>query len=334
MGRSIKRRLYQSTIILLFVVTITSCGARYIPVSQTGIELGTYVKITLIVRKDGQKKALEAIDNSFLLIRKLDGIFDYRIEGGALADFNDGTRLSKSDNGTLFGIISDAMAIADKTGGFFDPTVLPLMLEWGFDTDSPHLPSPEGIQRALEHVGYERVSIFETYAEKPVEVKLDLGGIAKGRIVDLVRYGLADLGYEDFLIDAGGDIYVSGKNAHRKKWRIAIQDPVRESEIRGIVQKSDTAIVTSGDYERFFTVDGVRYSHLFNPMTGYPESNLKSVTVLHEDTAYADAIATAVFVMGSVKGYEFLKRNGIEGYLIFTEDDGSIEAMSTPGFWD
>jgi thiamine biosynthesis lipoprotein len=334
MKRTMKRRFYQSSIVLLFAMTIASCGARYAPVSRTGIELGTYVKITLIVRRDKRQKALRALEESFLLIRKLDATFDYRTEGGALADFNDGTRLLKWDNNTLFSLLSDAMSIAAKTGGFFDPTVLPLVQEWGFDTDNPHLPSPEDVHRALEQLGYKKVRVFDTYAEKPVEVKLDLGGIAKGRIVDLVRYELGDLGYVDFLIDAGGDIYVSGKNARRKKWRIAIQDPVHESEYRGIVEKSDTAIVTSGDYERFFTVDGVRYSHLFNPMTGYPESDLKSVTILHPDTSYADAIATAVFVMGSGKGYDFLEEHGIEGYLIFTGSDGSIQTKSTPRFWD
>ncbi len=320
--------------ILLLSATLISCGAGYMPISRTSIELGTYVKITIVARRDDRENAMEALDESFLLIRKLDGTFDYRTEMGALALFNDGTRLSRQDDEVLFSLLSDAMAIAESTDGFFDPTVLPLVQEWGFDTDSPHLPSPGDIRRTLEHVGYEYVKVFETYMEKPEDVKLDLGGIAKGKIVDLVRRGLYDRGYVDFLIDAGGDIYVSGKSPRRKKWKIAIQDPVRESEFSGIVEKSDTAIVTSGDYERFFILDGVRYSHLFNPMTGYPESDLKSATILLPDTAYADAMATAVFVMGSGKGYDFLEEHGIEGYLIFTDSDGSIQTRSTPRFWN
>ena len=329
-----RRRFFQPAFLLFFTVSMISCSIGHTPVSRTGIELGTYVKITIVVRKEGRMKALEAIDESFLLIRKLDGIFDYRTEGGALAVFNNGTRLTRKEDETLFGLLSDAMAIAERTGGFFDPTVLPLVQVWGFDTESPHLPSSQDIRRAINHVGYKQVRVFETHAEKPESVKLDLGGVAKGRIVDLVRLLLSNRGYGNFLIDAGGDIYVSGKNIHRKKWKIAIQDPVRESRFSGIVEKSDTAIVTSGDYERFFIINDIRYSHLFNPMTGYPESDLKSVTILHRNTTYADAVATAVFVMGSGRGYEYLEEQGIEGHLIFTGSDGSIQTRSTPRFWN
>jgi thiamine biosynthesis lipoprotein len=168
---------------------------------------------------------------------------------------------------------------------------------------------------------------------KPREVKLDLSGIAKGRIVDLIRDYIRSEGYENFLIDAGGDIYVSGRNSQRKLWRIAIQDPVKKTEYRGILEKKDTAIVTSGDYERFFIEDGKRYSHLFNPKTGYPVSNMKSVTILLPETAFADAVATAVFAMGSERGFNFLVEHEIEGYIIFDTEDGDIDSKSTMEFW-
>ena len=168
---------------------------------------------------------------------------------------------------------------------------------------------------------------------KPRGVKLDLSGIAKGRIVDLIRDYIKAEGYVNFLIDAGGDIYVSGKNSHRKPWRIAIQDPVKKTEYRGILEKKDTAIVTSGDYERFFIEDRHRYGHLFNPKTGYPSTDLKSVTVLLSETALADAVATAVFAMGSERGFSFLVKHEIEGYVIFNTEDGDIASKSTTDFW-
>ncbi len=109
---------------------------------------------------------------------------------------------------------------------------------------------------------------------------------------------------------------------------------MEKSGFRGVVEKTDTAVVTSGDYERFFIKDGVRYSHLFNPKTGYPYSDLKSVTVLLHDTAFADAVATAVFAMGSEKGYEFLIDNSMEGYLILVDTEGTVATRSTPDFWN
>ena len=190
------------------------------------------------------------------------------------------------------------------------------------------------IEDTLKNVGYEKAAVYEDRIEKPLDIKFDLGGIAKGKIVDLIRDRLDQSGYTDFLINAGGDIYVRGLNRDKNKWKIAIQDPVDENKFNAIIEKTDTAIVTSGDYERFFIEDGVRYSHLFNPKTGYPFSDCKSVTILSENTSFADAGATAVFVMGSKMGFDFLTENNIKGYIIYSSKNGKIETKSTPGFWD
>ncbi|HUT65522.1 MAG TPA: FAD:protein FMN transferase [Spirochaetota bacterium] len=307
---------------------------RLTSVSHTGIELGTYVKIVIITKKSQEKEALETINEMFGRIEELDRTFDYRKEGGGLLRFNDGELLFRKNNEELFGLLEYSLDIARATDGFFDPTILPVVQAWGFDTDSPRLPAKHEITHALERVDYRAVRVLEGRIEKPGAVKLDLSGVAKGRIVDIIRDDLRNRGYGNFLIDAGGDVYVSGKNVHRRLWRIAIQDPVEKSGFRGIVEKTDTAVVTSGDYERFFIKDGVRYSHLFNPKTGYPYSDLKSVTVLLHDTAFADAVATAVFVMGSERGYEFLIENSMEGYFILVDAEGTVATRSTPDFWN
>ena len=320
---------------LLFTgASLVSCRGRLTAVSRTGIELGTYLKITIVTTRKQEKEANVMIEKSFQRIEQLDQTFDYRKDGGELSRFNSGELFLRKNSEELFDLIKLSLDIATATDGFFDPTILPVVQIWGFDTDNPRLPSKHEIDRTLEQVGYRRVIVFEDRIDKPRPVKLDLSGIAKGRIVDLVRDDLRGEGYYDFLIDAGGDIYVSGKNVHRHRWRIAIQDPVDKLNFRGVVEKTDTAIVTSGDYEHFFIEDGIRYSHLFNPKTGYPNSDLKSVTVLLHDTASADAIATAVFAMGSKRGYEFLIDNSVEGYLIYTDEDGSIATRSTPDFWN
>lgn len=322
---------------LLPILLLPSCGSGRVfrgrvAVSDTRFALGSFLQLILVTDKRDAEKAERTIDEAFDMAKRFENRVDYRIEGGSLSRFNGGTTLLASDDEMLFSLVKEALAAAEYTGGFFDPTILPLVLLWGFDTDSPRLPKREEVAAALELVGYRNVEARSDGIFKPRETQIDLSGIAQGKAVDLVRDFLKGEGYEDFLVNASGDIYVSGRNAERKKWRVAIQDPVRQDRYTGIVDKSDVAVVTSGDYERFFTEGGTRYCHLMNPFTGFPQSDLKSVTILARDAVTADFLSTAVFVMGSAKGFEFLVRNGIEGYMVF-QNGAKVETASTPNFW-
>ena len=319
-------------LLLIFVsALLSSCAGRRSSVSDTRIALGTYVQIIIVSDRKGVDKAKAAIEETYGMVAGYEERFDYRREGGALSRFNRGTTLARDKDGLLYDLIKEAVVAAELTGGFFDPTVLPVTQLWGFDSDSPKLPPDNQIREALKNVGYKRVEVHEDRIVKPTDVRLDLSGIAKGRIVDLASDFLKSGGYHDFLVNAGGDIYVNGRNAEGKKWRIAIQDPVRPDHYSAMVNKTDSAVVTSGDYERFFIEGEKRYCHLFNPFTGYPGSDIRSATILAGDAMFADAIATAVFVMGSKEGLAFLLRSGIEGYLIYNGD--GVESKSTPGFW-
>ncbi len=317
---------------LCTVLLLASCADKEVTISDTRIALGTYVKISIVTKKKDSNRALNMLERAYKKIAGYETNFDYRRKGGELTTFNSTTVLKREGNEALFDLLRDALRYADMTGGYFDPTILPIVRVWGFDTDSPHLPTEQQIQSALERVGYINVTVDDGKIEKPLDVQFDLSAIAKGKIVDLVRLLLIENGFDNFLIDAGGDIYVRGFTAQNRKWRIAIQDPINNDKFSGILEKTDTAIVTSGDYERFFIENNRRYSHLFNPKTGYPFSDCKSVTILTDDTAYGDAIATAVFVMGSTKGYAFLEKRGIEGLIMYM-DDKKLKKISTKGFW-
>jgi FAD:protein FMN transferase len=343
-GRAVFRRsLSFAALVLLPILLLPSCGSGRsfgggrifrgrISVSDTRFALGSFLQLTLVTDKRDAEKAKRTIDEAFEMVKRFESRVDYRAEGGALFTFNGGTTLLESDDAMLFSLIKEALSAAEYTGGFFDPTILPVVRLWGFDTDSPRLPKREEVAAALELVGYKNVEVRGDRIVKPRKVQIDLSGIAQGKAVDLVRDFLKGDGYGDFLVNASGDIYASGRNVKRKKWRVAIQDPARQDRYAGIVDKSDVAVVTSGDYERFFIEGGTRYCHLMNPFTGYPQSDLKSVTILARDAVTADFLSTAVFVMGSAKGFEFLVGNGIEGYLIF-QKGAKIDTASTPGFW-
>jgi thiamine biosynthesis lipoprotein len=311
---------------------LLSCAPRRVAVTETRIALGTYVRIQVVVPPREQTRARRALDDVYGEILRLGSDFDYRSVGGGLARFNDGTRLLRREDPLLFSLLQEALAYARETGGRFDPTILPIIRLWGFDTDEPHLPDDESIRRALHRVGYEQVRVEDGTIVKPPGVTLDLSGIAKGKIVDVARLELRKAGYDNFLVDAGGDITVRGTNARGEPWRIAIQDPRHANDYVGVLQKTDVSIITSGDYERYFMEGGKRYSHLFDPATGYPATDLTSVTVIADEAAFGDAVATAVFVMGRDEGYDFLVGRGIEGLLIYRGSDG-LERRATPGFW-
>ncbi len=324
-----------SVILSFFLcIAIFSCSSKLISTTETRISLGTYVQIIVVSPKNDVENVRIIIDNAYDKITELEKNFDYRAHEGALAAFNDSQSLSRQDNTLLFSILETSLAIAAMTDGYFDPTILPLVELWGFGEGNPKLPRDEEINRSLTFVGFDKVRVSDNRIIKPMEVKFDLSGIAKGKIVDLIRDYFREAGYNNFLINAGGDIYVSGKTKEKEKWRIAIQDPIHENRYSGIVEKSNMAIVTSGDYEQFFVVDGVRYSHLFNPKTGYPFSDLHSVTIIADDTIVADGIATAIFSMGSDEGFSFLNRHSIEGFLIYSSKSGEIDSRSTSHFWD
>jgi thiamine biosynthesis lipoprotein len=235
--------LYSLTIIYC-IVTLSSCSIKLVSVQHTEIALGTYVKLIVITEKHNRDWAQETMEDVYDLVITSEGTFDYRSSDGELSRFNAGTLLHRKENTPLFELVRDSLEFADITGGYFDPTILPLMQAWGFDSGSPDVPRPEDLERALHRVGHAQVSIGGDRIWKPEDVQLDLSGIAKGKIVDMARDLLRDAGFSDFLVDAGGDIFVSGRNLNRTKWRVAIQDPVQRDRYSGIVEKSDVAIVT------------------------------------------------------------------------------------------
>lgn len=202
-------------------------------------------------------------------------------------------------------VISLALEVAAMTNGALDITVAPLMELWGFGTGEPRVPSAEELQRVLPLVDYGRVRLDQEQMTVFLEqngIRLDLGGIAKGFIVDRAADKLAEKGVRSAYFDAGGDIRVIGEKPDGSPWRIGIRHPRNRDAILARVELRDQAIVTSGDYERFILDNGIRYHHILDPATGMPARSLASVTVIAPDAFTADALSTAVFVLGRERG--------------------------------
>ncbi len=198
-----------------------------------------------------------------------------------------------------------ALAIYRDSGGCFDITVGPLSRIWGFRDHSYRVPSREEIDRALEKIGMDKISLKADELHLMPGMELDWGGIAKGFGIDLAYQAMIQAGIKNGFINAGGDLYCWGKNPDQKSWRIGIKNP-RGRGISAILYIADTGAATTGDYQRFFFQDGIRYHHVFDPKSGYPSEGKQSVTVVGPETLVCDALSTALFV--SRKPEEILKK--------------------------
>lgn len=209
-----------------------------------------------------------------------------------------------------FALIQKSIEIGALTGGAFDITFLPLGRVWDLKRRPPVLPSPAAIAEAKKLVDYRRIVLDaqqHTVQLPRLGMGIGLGGIAQGFIADRVAECLRERGFTDFLVDVSGDLRVDGLIDGRP-WRIGIQHPRIHGQMIAWLPVSNLSVVTSGDYERYFEVDGRRYHHIMDPATGWPAAGCQSVTVVSRDTGIADALATGLFAMGPERGLELAER--------------------------
>ncbi len=234
-------------------------------------------------------------------------------------------------------VIAAANDVHEKSGGTFDVTLGPLIELWGFGPRKPEdpVPSDEDIQAALNSVGQARLLTLDreagTLAKSDVGVGINLSAIAKGYGIDAVAGTLRDAGIEDYMVEIGGDLVTMGENDKGEAWRIGIEKPEAGSQnLQLIVQLDDLGMATSGDYKNFFEQDGVRYSHIIDPLTGRPITHrTTSVTVLAENAMMADAWATAMLALGQEKGLELAEKHKLAVYFISRDVTGGEDAYIT-----
>ncbi len=188
-----------------------------------------------------------------------------------------------------------ARQVFTDSDGCFDITVAPLSRLWGFLSKSYVVPTQGQIQSTLERIGMEKIEEEDGILILLPGMKLDWGAIAKGFAIDLASQSLIERGISRGFINAGGDLYCWGKNPDSQDWNIGIKHP-RQSGFLGVISISEQGAATTGDYQRYFTKESVRYHHVFDPQTGYPAQGKQSVTVCGPETLLCDALSTALFV--------------------------------------
>ena len=217
-----------------------------------------------------------------------------------------------------------ALEIAAETNGAYDPTVYPLMRAWGFTDGNYRVPADAELDALLQTTGWTEVSVDGTTASLPEGFALDLGGIGKGYAAGRCKEILKAHGVTSALLSLGGNVSALGSKPDGTAWTVAIENPDGGAYL-GTVQITDQCVVTSGGYQRYFEQDGVRYWHILDPETGKPaRSGMKSVTIVSADDALADALSTALFVMGPERAADFWRVHRAEFGAVWLTDDGRL----------
>lgn len=250
-------------------------------------------------------------------------------EGSYIYDINQSAPQGASVSGEAAQLVSNALRFAADTDGAFDPAIGAVSSLWNI-SESPRVPSPEEIAAALPLVDYRDVTVDgSTVTLKKAGIKLDLGGIGKGHAADLAVEIYKQRGIDNAILNLGGNVYAYGEKKDGSDYRVGLRDPLgAENDYAAIIPVQNTSVVTSGVYERFFESGGKTYHHLLDPATGYPADNgLLAVTVVCQSSTEADALSTALFVMGLEGGLAYAEQTpGVEA--VFFTDDQSIYATS------
>jgi thiamine biosynthesis lipoprotein len=304
--------------LVLCALAVWGCGGKYKVHKETRLLLGTIVEIT-IGEADGEVAA-RAAALAFDEIERVDALLSSHNPESEVALLNaSGAQEPTVVTEEVFSLLQRAERIRAASDGTFDVTVGPLLGLWQFD-EGGRVPGDDEIAASLTAVGGMLLELDE--AKKTVRflrpgMAIDLGAIGKGYAVDRAAEILRSEGISSAIVDAGGDLRLIGSRPGKDFWRIGVQHPRDMAPLLLSLELADTAIVTSGDYERFFMDGERRYHHILDPRTGFPGTKCQSVTVIAPDTADADAYATAAFVLGPVDGLRFLLAlPGVEGIIV------------------
>lgn len=283
----------------LVAVVCSGCASTAAPpeqATQSFISMDTAMTVT-VEGPDAAAAASEVEDT----VRSLDERFAPEQPGSEVALLNEQGTLSGA-SADLVELVGEAAAWAERTKGAFDPTVYPLTSAWGFTNGEHRVPSPDEVANLLAQVGYAAVHVDTAAGGIVLDggAQIDVGGIAKGYAADAATTLLRDRGITSALLDLGGNVTALGGKGTSGAWNVGVTNPFAPTELVGTLKLSDATVSTSGDYQRFFVEDGVRYGHLIDPATGYPTaSGLASVSVVAPSGTQADALSTALFVMGA-----------------------------------
>jgi len=322
-----KAGIWVASSLALLAMTIVSCVKQHEKIVLQGLVQGSYYAITYYDH-EGRNFQRE-IDSIF---RAVDRSVNLWVDSSVICKVN------RNEEVALDEIFIDNFNVAQKaaelSGGYFDPTISPLVSAWGFSAKHGDTITPQLVDSLKQLVDYRKVHLEEggLIKEDPA-MKLDFNAIAQGYTSDKVGALLDSKGVKSYIVDIGGEIFARGTKPDGKPWVVGIEKPAPDWNSERVVQQrvelQDKGIVTSGSYRKYVERDGKRYSHCIDPMTGYPvEHNLLSATVIADDATWADALASICMVMGMEQSLDLIKTlDGVEVYYIFVNDRNELETF-------
>ncbi len=273
----------------------------------------------------------DAFDAVFAVFADVDAKMSEWKEGSPLAEVNRAAGMrAVAVPADLRALLHRSVGLAALTGGAFEPTWAALWGLWDFKAQPPHVPDPAAVKAAVLLIDYRDIAIDDVAGTVRLArsgMKIGLGGIAKGWALDRAAEALRARGVSTFLLSAGGQVYAGGNNGG-VPWKVGVRDPRGgPDEFFAVIEVTDVSVSTSGDYERYFDVDGVRYHHILDPKTGMPSRGLRCATVIAADATLADALSTAVMVLGRDQGLALVERlPGVQALVV--DDLGKVSTSS------
>ncbi|MGB7054084.1 MAG: FAD:protein FMN transferase [bacterium] len=301
---------------------LITCGAPQQEYSYTNFLFGA--PCTIKFYYIGDERAREIIDVIDLELTRLDSLLNYFSEISLVTELNRNSSVQAP--GDVIFLFNASDSVSRLTDGLFDITVAPLLETWGFYRREKTLPTQDAIAQAMKLVDYRRIRITDDSIIVDSGMKIDLGGIAQGFAADRAALILRQRHVKSAIIDIGGEVLAIGRSPQGRPWRVGIQNP-RGKGIIETIELENSAVSTSGDYEKFFIIDNKRYPHIINPKTGRPAQNFASVTILADNATYADAMSTAIAIMGPASAIDFLDSLEITGIIYYEEND-SLKRVS------
>lgn len=325
-----KKNLFYITyfLICLLVLFVSGCK-KPVAIKETRLLMGTAVSVEIIT--GAPETQPEIVEKLWAEAERLEKIFSLYITESEISRINrEAGRHPVSVSREMMEVLQRAEEIGRITGGAFDISIGPLMRIWGFFPEREgRIPTSLEIEKIMAQVGWRLIELdrsAETILLLKPGMEIDLGALAKGYVVDKLVKILRQEGIRRALVNAGGDIFCLGDSPGGQDWKIGMEHPRDEGDILKVFKVKNRAIATSGDYRNYFIRSNLRYSHIIDPHTGFPSnSKVVEVSVMAPDCMTADALATAMFVMGAEKGIELLNTlEEVEGIIVTEEEDKII----------
>ncbi|MDD3050891.1 MAG: FAD:protein FMN transferase [Candidatus Cloacimonetes bacterium] len=320
-----KRKDYINLAVLLLVIAFACLRFHFRKYSDTQakILLDTLVEISAESR---DKSVSSIIDSTFSIISEYEKEFSYHLENSRLHQINNGNGTPQHIDEDFYTILALCEKYYTLSDSLFDISIAPLLNAWDFEKGI--IPESETLNQAKSKVGFYKIQFNKNELLLPAEMELNLGAIAKGFIVDKAVDFMIQQGVECGYINAGGDIRFFG---FPKTVSVGIQNPRDKNSVIAELDLPEMSVVTSGDYERFFEHEGVRYHHIINPKTGYPAEKIISVTVIAKTATLADILSTTIFLMNPDDGIQLIKSIPDTEAIIYYQENDELVSLKSLG---